>query len=135
VIVACGQQKRGEKCRADEMYSGPYHRACLAYARTLTDDENIFILSAKYGLLRLIEEIEPYEKRFESHSDYAALYELVRGQVAALGLKNARPVVLGGYDYRELCDSFWVCQSPLAGVGGIGKQIQWLRQKIKAAQT
>jgi hypothetical protein len=131
VIVACGQQKRAAKCAAHMMYTGPYHRACLAYARTLTDDENIFILSAKYGLLRLENEIEPYEKRLKSHSDYAAFYELVRGQIAALELEKARPVVLGGRDYRELCDSFWICEAPLAGVGGIGQQIQWLKRHTR----
>jgi hypothetical protein len=134
VIVSCGQKKRAEKCRADEMYIGPYHRACLAYARSLTDDGSIYILSARYGLLRLSDEIEPYEKRFQSHSDYAEFYELVRGQIAPLGLEHARPVVLAGRDYRDLCDSFWICESPLTGVGGIGKQIQWLTNKTASKE-
>lgn len=44
------------------MYVSPLFRMSLEYARTLAKDEDIFILSAKYGLIRLSTRIEPYEQ-------------------------------------------------------------------------
>jgi hypothetical protein len=61
VIVPCGSAKLRVPDRADRLYTGNYHRACLAWARSVAPAPSIFILSAKYGLVGLDQVIEPYE--------------------------------------------------------------------------
>ena len=63
VFIPCGASKLYRKTKAQYMYRGYYYHACLSLARWLAKKEHIFILSAKYGMLGLEEEIEPYELR------------------------------------------------------------------------
>ena len=60
VIVGCGARKRLYPCRAVEMYCGQYFLACWAEAVTLAEG-NVYILSAKYGLLLPGKVIAPYD--------------------------------------------------------------------------
>jgi hypothetical protein len=47
---------------ASELYTSPRFKAALEYARTLTSENRIFVLSAKHGILPLDVEVEPYNK-------------------------------------------------------------------------
>jgi hypothetical protein len=60
VIVACGGTKAITEgtIEAGKMYTGGYHKACREAAKTLGG--TVFILSAFHGLVKLDEEIEPY---------------------------------------------------------------------------
>ena len=60
IFLSCVKTKRKYPCKAKDMYISPLFIKSLQVARKLTDDRHIFILSAKYGLLRLEDEIEPY---------------------------------------------------------------------------
>lgn len=60
VFISCGKIKAKQPCMAKDMYQGINFQRYLFWARLLADDEHIFILSAKYGLLRLMDKIEPY---------------------------------------------------------------------------
>lgn len=128
VIVPCGQAKRATRSQAGVMYTGTYHRACLDYARSIAPAEAILILSAKYGLLRLTDWVEPYDLRMGQRG--AVTPDVVRAQAIRLGVLDARPVIaLGGVDYTGVCRAVWPgCVLPLSGVGGLGRQLQWLRQ-------
>jgi hypothetical protein len=59
VLISCVSQKRSYRSKAKELYISTLFKKNLAYARRLSPD-NIFILSAKYGLLDLETEIDPY---------------------------------------------------------------------------
>jgi hypothetical protein len=61
VIISCVSQKLKCKSKAQDLYISPLFTKNLKYAKLLKPD-NIFILSAKYGLVGLDEEIEPYNK-------------------------------------------------------------------------
>jgi hypothetical protein len=128
VIVPCGGKKRSESCTAREMYTGPFHKGCMRYALTLAPPEDVYILSAKYGLLRLSDEIEPYDLRMGQVGCVAS--KTVLGQARALSLETEdRVVCLGGGLYREVCKKVWPgCETPLLGVGGIGHQLKWLKE-------
>ena len=61
VLISCVSKKLHHKSKAQDLYISPLFKKNLQYAKSLNPDK-IFILSAKYGLLRLDEEIEPYDK-------------------------------------------------------------------------
>lgn len=60
VLISCCKRKRNVSDKAVNIYTGNLFRANLNYARSLNPN-NIYILSAKYGLLELNEVIDPYE--------------------------------------------------------------------------
>ncbi len=60
VLISCVSKKRPTKSKARDLYISPLFRKNLEYALKLKPDQ-IFILSAKYGLVSLEEEIEPYD--------------------------------------------------------------------------
>ena len=122
VIVPCGSRKQTQACTAGTMYTGPYHRACLAYARSRTDDAHIFILSAKYGFVKLDRIIEPYEKHMSENMGKAGddFWLDVELQAALLFPPGALLVLLGGYDYtcnlQRICEGYgWPVEVPLRG--------------------
>lgn len=60
VLISCVSRKGKLKAKAKDLYKGPLFKNSLEYARALNPD-HIFILSAKYYLLDLDAEIEPYD--------------------------------------------------------------------------
>jgi len=61
VLVSCVKSKRCNRCKASDMYISLLFTKMMTYARSLKP-KCIFILSAKYGLLKLDDIIDPYEK-------------------------------------------------------------------------
>lgn len=61
VLIGCVKTKNKDAHTAEFLYKSADFRKCLQYARTLTNDEDIYILSAKYGLIHLKDEVEYYE--------------------------------------------------------------------------
>ena len=141
VIIGCGAQKRGEACAAGAMYTGPYFTVCLRYARTLAGDDNIFILSAKHGLLRLTDQIEPYEESLRQKSlvGRVALRWLVTSQAVRAGIFTRPVIAVAGADYVRIVRLAWETDAeittPLAGRGGIGSQMAWMKKGIERAET
>jgi len=62
VLLMCGKHKLSYKAKAKEMYTSPRFQESILYAKTLTSEKNIYILSAKHGLLELEKKIFPYNK-------------------------------------------------------------------------
>jgi Family of unknown function (DUF6884) len=126
VIVACGAAKRTERSPAWQLYTGPYFRACMAWADSVTSLDRIHILSARYGLVPATQELDPYEQRLDRR---ALPVEQVRSQAARLSLRSKRIVFCGGRDYeRLLTDAGLKVTRPFAGPRmGQGKQIGLMR--------
>ena len=61
VIIPCGGQKLPHAAHADELYTGSMFQDTLRTALMMTDRNNIFILSAKYGLVMLDVVLPPYD--------------------------------------------------------------------------
>ena len=59
ILIPYGAKKKNVSCMAWEMYTGNYFRALLEYAITLGND--IKIISAGYGILKLNDVIDPYD--------------------------------------------------------------------------
>ncbi|MYX26068.1 hypothetical protein GTY75_05190 [Streptomyces sp. SID8381] len=123
VVIACGGKKSDApgKIPADERYTGNYFRACLMAAEVL--DGPTMILSAKYGLIPLTEEIENYDVTWGGKGSIRL--GVVREQVEALGLEDAKVTVLGGERYVKAARQLWPdAEAPLKG--GIGQQLKQL---------
>ena len=131
VVIPCGARKLDRRAQAQHMYVGSYAQMCQRYARTLTTPDRIFILSAKYGLLRLTDEIEPYSLTLGQPGCVSQVQ--VWNQAKELGIVNEPCVAIGGMRYTNLCKKVWrVCQTPLQDHvrGGNGKQLQWMKERI-----
>lgn len=131
VIIPCGGKKRDVASPAVELYTGPYFRACLAYAVEMVGPDMIYILSAKHGLLSLDQVVEPYNMRMGWSGCISS--EAVRQQAEERGLLEADPVLaLGGRDYTRVCRLVWPrCTCVLEGKGGNGRQMKWLTTETK----
>lgn len=130
IVIPCGGAKLSVPAKAGSLYTGLYHRSCLGYARSLAPDSEIFILSAKYGLLDLNEWISPYNLSLGEPGSVTAVQ--VADQAEAKGIAQRRCIALGGKKYVAICRKIWKrIITPLDGVGGIGKQIQWLQRKTR----
>lgn len=123
VVIPCGGAKLDRPALAGELYTGSYHAACRRAAEVLTSPDRIRILSARYGLLRLDDPVEPYELRMGQPGSVAV--DTVRRQAAAQELVDeAEVVVLAGAAYADVALQVWPhARRPLDGSRGIGDQL------------
>ena len=127
VIIPCGHRKRSGEHRARDLYTGPYFKSCLNYALSIAADDKIFILSGKYGLLGLDEFVISYDVKM-GDSQSITCY-IVQEQAGERGIILLPVIAIGGKKYTNLCRKVWEnCLTPLDGVGGMGKQMQWMKK-------
>ncbi|MFG2358383.1 DUF6884 domain-containing protein [Streptomyces sp. NPDC048521] len=132
VVIPCGARKLDHRARAADMYIGSYHRACRRAAEALRPDR-LVILSARYGLLDLDDEIEPYDT---PHGAVGAVtVGLLRDQARTRGIVALDPVVvLGGARHVTLARSVWPhALTPLSGTRGMGEQLARLAAMARSA--
>ena len=132
VLISCAAGKSAHRTRAAELYVSPLFRRQLAYARRLAPDA-IFILSAKYGLVGLDEEIDPYEKTLK---DMGAREQRSWAQGVLARLKEEANLLedhfifLAGDAYRKhLTPVLHHWEAPLERLT-IGRQLQKLDQLL-----
>lgn len=114
VIVSCGKGKRDTPARAGDLYTGNYFKSALGYARSITCECNVFIVSARYGLVKTNQVLRPYNLKMGEPGCITS--STLKRQADALGI-TARPViVLAGKKYlRLLHDVFNDVCVPFAG--------------------
>ena len=129
VLIACASKKRPHKAKAKDLYISALFQGNLAYARSLKP-EAIYILSAKYGLLDLDTEIEPYDVTLNSMSarQVEAWASMVLEQLGKrTDIENTHFIFLAGMKYRKYLIPHLCCfEAPLEGLP-IGKQLQFLK--------
>lgn len=134
VFVGCGATKRKKACKAEDMYIGNYFRQCMLYAKTLTKPNNIYILSAKHGVLPLNKVITPYNKTLNtmSQEEINEWANMVVTQLQELHITPDIPVtfICGKNYYKPLTNYFTNITTPLPD-GGMGYQIQFMQQETK----
>ena len=128
VLVACAAKKLNYKAKAKDLYISPLFKKNLAYANSLKPDK-IFILSAKYGLLDLDEEIFPYNETLNEKSGYEIKIwadSLLQKLSKNSNLNEDEFIFLAGNNYRKyLISSIKNYKIPLEGLP-IGKQLKFL---------
>ena len=128
IIVACGARKHHEPAPARDLYRGAYFRACLAYALRIAPAKDVYILSAKYGLIGLNNRIEPYDLKLGEAGSIGSGQLSV--QAENLCLLREKVTVLGGKLYVNLVRNVWKhVEAPLDGKGGLGPQMAWMRSQ------
>jgi cytoplasmic iron level regulating protein YaaA (DUF328/UPF0246 family) len=105
----------------------------MAYAETLQAD-GIYILSAKYGLLCLEDEIEPYDTTLNTMNaaEKKAWADSVLSQLKkAENTEETKFIFLAGENYRKyLIPHLSNTEVPMAGLP-IGKQLQYLTERLR----
>lgn len=131
VLISCVSKKLNHKSKAQDLYISQLFQKNLQYAKSLNPDK-IFILSAKYGLLRLNEEIEPYDKTLNKmrSNEIKEWANSVLNQLKKLtNLENDEFIFLAGNNYRRfLLPYLKHYKIPMLGLS-IGKQLQWLTKR------
>ena len=132
VLIACASKKQEHPCRAADLYQSDLFRKNLRYAERLDPDE-IFILSAKHGLLRLDEQVEPYNVTLNTMpaAERRAWAERVLEELAQVAdLEQDRFTFLAGSRYREhLTPRIRHADVPMEGLG-IGRQLRFLTEAL-----
>jgi len=133
VLISCVSKKLNHKARAEELYISSLFKLNMKYAFSLNPDK-IFILSAKYGLLSLEEEIEPYDETLneKKDSEIKRWAEKVLKQLSEeADLENDEIIFLAGEKYRKyLLPQIKNYSIPLKGLG-IGRQLEFLKNKTE----
>lgn len=110
VFVGCGVTKMKKPSKTKYMYVGNYVQTCLAYAQTFTTQENIFILSANYGVLGLEDKIEPYNKTLNkmTKEEKEQWKNKVITQCNNLNIdKDTEVIFICGKNYYELLEDYF----------------------------
>lgn len=131
IFLACTKSKADKPCKAQEMYKGELFKKSLVYA-IKQKPRVIYILSAKYGLLELDDEISPYEKTLNGASKHERkLWSyMVYKQLQEKGIDfNEEVIFLAGENYRQyLKRLFPRATIPLQGLS-IGRQLQYFKNR------
>jgi cytoplasmic iron level regulating protein YaaA (DUF328/UPF0246 family) len=126
-------KKSNNKSKACDLYISPLFKKNLQYALSLKPDK-MFILSAKYGLLDLDEEIDPYDQTLNSMplEEIKQWSNLVLNKLKNISnLEEDEFIFLAGENYRKfLIPPIKNYKIPMKGLG-IGRQLKWLTEKIK----
>jgi len=155
ILISCCSQKSAAAGKAKDLYQSDLFRKSFDYAKqglaplwiqNLGPSHNqIFILSAKYGLTNPHSFIHPYDL---SLNDQSTRFRKTWSKIVFCKLLDEYPgseypsqiFFLCGQKYRKdllplVADYFWKSdiKTPLAGLG-IGKQTQWLKNQIKSGE-
>lgn len=130
VLISCVSKKLPHRARAKDLYVSPLFRAALQYAQRFSPDK-IFILSAKYGLVQLNDEIDPYNvtlKDMSIRERKAWASRVLQALRSHCDLEKDHFVILAGNSYRQyLIPYLKSYEIPLEGLS-IGKQLQYLKR-------
>lgn len=133
ILISCASKKLENKAKAKEIYISPLFRLNMKYAKSLKPDK-IFILSAKYGLLDLEQEIEPYNLALNNlKEEEIKLWaeKVLENLKKQADLDSDEFIFLAGDKYRKyLLPKIKNYKIPLKGLG-IGRQLKFLRENAK----
>ena len=130
VLISCVSQKQSRKSRVRDIYISTLFKLNLKYAEKLEPNE-IYVLSAKHGLLSLDKEIEPYNQTLSemSAAKIKSWSEKILRQINHVSdIKNTKYIFLAGDKYRKyLLPHLKDYAIPLKGLR-IGEQLKKLKE-------
>lgn len=135
VFLSCVSEKEDHKCAAKDLYISPLFQKSYAYAQKLNPD-HIYILSAKYFVVDLDEEISPYDVTLKDMStdEKRDWVDNVLKKLDEKGIdRNEETVFLAGHAYLDyLVEHFSNYSIPYQdeGLEGIGHILHWLDEQI-----
>lgn len=133
VLLSCVKLKREYGSRAEDLYISQLFQKSLAYSKSLRPDK-MFILSAKYYLLELDDQIEPYEETLNNKSDWEIkrwAQEIIANLRIKTDLEKDEFIFLAGEKYRRhLMPHLHHVSIPLKGLP-LGRQLQFLSAALR----
>ena len=130
ILISCVSKKLPHKSKARDLYISALFKKNLQFAQKLNPDQT-FVLSAKYGLVRLDDEIEPYDLTLNTMST-AEIRLWANGVLRQLAevsdLQQDHFIFLAGDKYRKyLLPRLKNVEIPLQGLR-IGEQLHRLSE-------
>lgn len=133
IFLGCVKSKRNKRSKAKDLYTSALFTKALAYARTLADDDDIYILSAKHGLLRLEDPVDPYEVTLNGMSERERKrwsYNTFKQIEKEMDI-DEKTIFLCGMNYRKyIIRKFTDVEVPIEGKR-IGEQLAFFTNEIK----
>lgn len=133
VFIACVSKKRDVSCKARELYISSLFKKELKYAEDILKADDIYILSAKYGLVQLNQVIEPYNKTLNNMKEDEIRKwsrDVLKQIKEKVNVEEDEIIFLAGQKYRKyLIPHMKNVKVPMEGLG-IGKQLQFLERHI-----
>jgi hypothetical protein len=132
VLISCVKKKLSYCAKAQDLYISSLFRFNLAYVRSLKPDV-IYILSAKYGLVSLDQEIEPYDLTLNTlgeNQKKAWAQKVLMDLGQKTDLEHDHYIFLAGLNYRKyLVPAMQNYEIPLEGYS-FGQQLKELKRRI-----
>lgn len=124
-FIACSKTKLGYPAPAHQLYQGALFKKSLKYC--LKNFDEVYILSAKHGLVELTDMLDPYEETLytKSESERREWSDKVKKQIHKKNIQG-RFFFFTGFKYHEFFDG----EKPLLGLS-IGICLQWFSSKSK----
>ena len=137
VLLSCTKSKLDKPAPAKDMYSpSPMFQKTKAYGETLKPDK-MFILSAKYGLLPMDKQIEPYDLTLKTmKADEKSKWgDTVKQQMGQAGVnpQSDKFVFLTGSEYMIPLAEFIPeenVEKPMEGKR-MGERLSWLNSQVQ----
>ncbi|WP_050740165.1 DUF6884 domain-containing protein [Acetobacterium bakii] len=131
-LVSCAKSKQDYACKANEMYMpSDLFKYSYDYAKTVADQ--VYILSAKHGLLSENSIIDPYElalKTMKSKEKQVWSKNVIMQMKTKFDLENDEFIILAGKDYHQyLLSELNNYQLPL-GNRRYGERISYLMKLL-----
>ena len=133
ILISCVSKKLPYKTEAKNLYVSPLFKYNLRYALSLNPDK-IFILSAKYGLVDLKSEIEPYNRtlnKMKKQEIKGWSNKVINQLKEKTDLQEDEFIFLTGERYRKfLIPHIKNYKIPMQGLG-IGNQLKYLKESLE----
>ena len=128
-LVSCGKSKLAHKAMACELYTGTLFK--LSYEYAINNSDQVFILSAKHGLVHPNTRIEPYNETLNGkskHDQKKWAYKVLQTLP-----KADHYIILAGENYRKyITQKMCSYEVPLEGLS-FGHQLQRLKTLLKTS--
>jgi len=103
VLISCSKAKRAYPCEARLLYdASSLFSKSLLFAQTISKE--IFVLSARYGLVSLNDKIEPYDETLKGKSSVQSSawgHEVAQQLAERFDIQNTNFIILAGRDYYQ----------------------------------
>lgn len=137
-LVGCGKAKRAEQSAARELYVGNLFRAARAYVEAQESRPWWWVLSARHGLVKPDQRLEPYEQTMPTTVTgqrrwASVVLTQLEQQLGRAALAEAELVLLAGSRYtdglRGLLEACGVAVlEPLRGLE-LGERLSWFKRQ------
>jgi hypothetical protein len=133
VLISCVKSKLPYRAKVRDLYTSTLFRSNLRYAQSLNPDA-IYILSAKYGLVSLDEEIDTYNLTLNGMGEAqkkAWAARVIASLRQQADLENDHFIILAGINYRKyITPCLHSFEVPMEGLA-FGQQLQELKRRLK----